>query len=396
MNRSKRRAHRSNQRFPVYHQIVFASVLFLAIPPAVMAQTSSSAPALSSEAKQHIEKIVACLPAPVRITGEKLTCPTLLERMAELKIPGVSVAVVHDGTIEWAQGFGVQEIAGKPVSPDTLFQAGSISKPIAAMAALHLVQQGKLLLDGDINKELTSWKVPASPDAPGAIVTMRELLTHTAGMTVHGFPGYATGSPVPTLVQVLDGAKPANTGPIRIETAPGTKWNYSGGGYTVMQQVLIDTSHQPFPKLLHGTVLAPMGMMHSTYEQPLPPALAASAAVPYAAKGERIPGGSHTYPEMAAAGLWTTPSDLGKYIIETQLSLQNKANHVLNRDWTQQMLTPGKGNWGLGVELGGSTANPYFTHGGVNEGFQSLFVGYEHHGDGAVVMTNAAGWFADR
>ena len=311
--------------------------------------------------------------------------------MADLKIPGVSVAVVHNGIIEWAQGFGVQEIGGAPVSSNTLFQAGSISKPLAAMAALHLVQQRKLTLDGDINQELTSWKVPASPAAPGAIVTLRELLTHTAGLTVHGFPGYEAGSPVPNLAQVLDGAKPANTRPIRIETVPGTQWNYSGGGYTVMQQLLIDASDEPFPKLLHNTVLAPIGMRHSTYEQPLPPELRASAATPYTGKGESVPGGAHTYPEMAAAGLWTTPSDLAKYIIETQLSLQNKANHVLTQELTQQMLTPGKGNWGLGIEIGGSTSHPYFTHGGVNEGFQSLFVGYEHNGDGAVVMTNAAG-----
>jgi CubicO group peptidase (beta-lactamase class C family) len=158
-----------------------------------------------------------------------------------------------------------------------------------------------------------------------------------------------------------------------------------------MQQLLIDVSRESFPKLLRDTVLAPIGMSHSTYDQPLPPELRASAATPYMAKGERIPGDAHTYPEMAAAGLWTTPSDLAKYIIETQLSLQNKANHVLSRDFTAQMLTPGKGNWGLGVELGGSASNPYFTHGGVNEGFQSLFVGYEHTGEGAIVMTNAVG-----
>ena len=356
-----------------------------------MGQTPPGASALPSEAGGHLEKIVACLSGPVIVKGDKPSCSTLLARMAELKIPGVSIAVVHNGVIEWAQGFGVEQIGGKPVSSNTLFQAGSISKPLAAMAALHLVQLGKLSLDGDINKELTSWKIPASPAAPGAVVTLRELLTHTAGLTVHGFPGYAAGSPIPALKDVLDGTKPANTAPIRIEAVPGSRWNYSGGGYTVMQQTLLDVSHEAFPKLLHDTVLAPIGMTHSTYDQPLPPEFQSSAATPYTSKGEPIPGGAHTYPEMAAAGLWTTPSDLARYIIETQLSLQNKANHVLSRDFTEQMLTPGKGNWGLGVEIEGSPSNPYFTHGGVNEGFQSLFVGYEHNGDGAVVMTNAAG-----
>jgi CubicO group peptidase (beta-lactamase class C family) len=311
--------------------------------------------------------------------------------MAEQHVPGVSIAVIHHGVIEWARGFGVATIGGSPVTPATLFQAGSISKPLAAMAALHLVQQNKLSLDADVNTKLTTWKVPASPAAPGATVTLRELLTHTAGFTVHGFPGYAANEPVPTLVQVLNGEKPANTPAIRLESIPGSKWNYSGGGYTVMQQLLLDVSGEPFPKLLHNTVFAPIGMVHSTEEQPLPPSLRSTAATPYQADGQPIPGGAHTYPELAAAGLWTTPSDLAEYVIENQESLQGKANHVLSTEMTRQMMTPGKGNWGLGLEIGGSPANPYFSHGGVNEGFESLFVAYENNGEGAIVMTNAQG-----
>ncbi|WP_213804072.1 serine hydrolase [Granulicella sp. dw_53] len=140
-----------------------------------------------------------------------------------------------------------------------------------------------------------------------------------------------------------------------------------------------------------STVLGPIGMTHSTYEQPLPPSLMADAAIPYMTDSHPVPGGAHTYPEMAAAGLWTTPSDLAKYLIEVQRSLMGQSNHVLNSAMTTAMLTPGKNHWGLGVEVGGSDAKPYFTHGGVNEGFQSLFVAYEKDGDGAVVMTNAAG-----
>ena len=246
-------------------------------------------------------------------------------------------------------------------------------------------------LDSDVNASLSTWKIPPSPAAAGATVTLRELLTHTAGFTVHGFPGYAANAPVPTLVQVLNGEAPANTPPIRLESVPGSKWNYSGGGYTVMQQLALDVAKEPFPKLLHDTVLVSIGMTHSTYRQPLPSDLRATAAMPYTADGAAVPGGPHTYPEMAAAGLWTTPSDLARYIIEIQQSLQGRANHVLSQTLTQQMLTPGKGNWGLGLEIGGSSAKPYFSHGGVNEGYESLFVAYEHDGDGAVVMTNAQG-----
>jgi CubicO group peptidase (beta-lactamase class C family) len=313
------------------------------------------------------------------------------ERMTALHVPGVSVAVIHHGVIEWAQGFGVMSVGGPPVTAETLFQAGSISKPVAAMAALHQVQIGKLSLDADVNTLLTSWKLPDAPIAGGKPVTLRELLTHTGGTTVHGFPGYATDAPVPSLVQVLDGEKPANTPAIRIEAAPGSKWNYSGGGYTIMQQMLIDVTKEPFPKLLHDTVLAPIGMTHSTYQQPLPEAMRASAAAPYEADGKPVPGGAHTYPERAAAGLWTTPTDLSRYLIEVQRSLKGNANHVLSQQMTKQMLTPGMGQYGLGLAIGGSAANPYFGHGGVNDGFECTMSAYELDGEGAVVMTNAQG-----
>jgi len=208
---------------------------------------------------------------------------------------------------------------------------------------------------------------------------------------VHGFPGYAAGDPVPTVVQVLNGEKPANTPAIRLMSVPGAVWNYSGGGYTVMLQLVLDVAKEPFPKLMRDTVLGPIGMTHSTYEQPLPEAMRATAAVPYRANGTAVPGGAHTYPELTAAGLWTTAGDLARYIIENQQSLQGKANHVLSKEMTEQMMTPGKGNWGLGVEIGGKAENLYFSHGGVNEGFEALFVGYEKNGEGAAVMTNAQG-----
>lgn len=367
-------------------RVVASFLLIFTSPALLLAQAPTS-----SNTGELIHKIESCLPAPVAIKGEPPSCTPLLLRMAQLHIHAVSIAVVHNGVIEWARAYGTASPSGAPVTPDTIFQAGSISKPVAAMAALHLVQEGSLSLDENVNAKLTSWHIPDSAAAPGAVVTLRELLTHTAGMTVHGFPGYAAGAPVPTLVQVLNGEKPANTAPIRIETPPNTKWNYSGGGYIIMQQLLLDVSHQPFPKLLHDTVLAPIGMNHSTYDQPLPALMQSNAAAPYDINGTPIPGGAHTYPEMAAAGLWTTPSDLGRYIIENQLSLKGQANHVLSKAMTKQMMTPGKGSWGLGVEIGGSPSDPYFEHGGVNEGFEALFVGYENHGDGAAIMTNAQG-----
>jgi CubicO group peptidase (beta-lactamase class C family) len=348
-------------------------------------------PAETPEIARHIRHVEAGLIGGIVLKDDAHATHNLADRMKELNVPGVSIAVIHHGAIEWARGFGVAKVGGDPVNADTMFQAGSISKPLAAMAALKLVEQGKLSLDADINTELTSWKFPADPIAAGKPVTLRQLLTHTGGTTVHGFPGYASTDKAPTLVQVLNGEKPANTPAIRSEAAPGAKWNYSGGGYTIMQQAVIDVTKEPFPKLLHDTVLAPIGMKHSTYEQPLPREFERFAATPYRGDGKPVEGGAHTYPEMAAAGLWTTPTDLAHYAIEVVRSLNGKANHVLSQEMTRQMLTAGMGHWGLGLEIGGSDANPYFSHGGANEGFRNNFVAYEKSGEGAVIMTNGDG-----
>lgn len=359
----------------------------------LIVQTGSTAAqtAVTPDIQQRIDRVTACLMTRVIEKDDTQACRKLEQRMAAFHVPGVSIAVIHNGAIEWAQGFGVAQLGAGPVTAQTLFQAGSMSKPVAAMAALRLVEQGKLSLDSDVNRALTSWKIPQSAAAPDAVVTLRQLLTHTAGLTVHGFPGYASDAALPTLVQILDGEKPANTAPIRLEAAPGSRWKYSGGGYTVMQQLLLDVSHQPFPKLLHDTVLAPIGMTSSTYEQPLPVDLRSSAATPYKASGMPIEGGFHTYPEMAAAGLWTTPTDLARYVIEIQQSLRGNANHVLSADMTREMLVPGQGQYGLGPSIGGASDNPYFAHGGVDEGFEGEFVAYRQSGDGAVIMTNAQG-----
>jgi CubicO group peptidase (beta-lactamase class C family) len=351
--------------------------------------SSSAQPDSSSAVQTRIQHIENGIVPLVIIKGQAAVKVTLAERMAALHVPGVSIAVIHDGAIAWARGFGVSKVDGDAVTPDTLFQAGSISKPLTALAVLHLVQLGKLDLDTDVNRYLKTWKLPDNNFTEQKKVTLRELLSHTAGMTVHGFPGYASGAPVPTLVQVLNGEPPANTPAIRVDTVPGTLWRYSGGGYVVMQQVLGDLTGEPFPKLMHDVVLAPAGMAHSTYEQPLPAGRLAQAATPYDQNGKPIEGGAHTYPEMAPAGLWTTPSDLARYAIEVQNSLAGKSNRVLSKSMTAEMLKPGGlGNYGLGPHLGGDAANPYFDHGGADAGFLSNLFAY-NHGDGVVIMTNS-------
>ena len=307
--------------------------------------------------------------------------------MAALHVRGVSIAVIHDGKVEWAKGYGVASIGGAPVTPETLFQAASISKPVTAMAVLHLVQTGKLNLDTDVNQYLKSWKVPANDFTKKTKITLRELLSHTAGMTVHGFPGYASDAPIPTLVQVLNGAKPANSPAIYVDIAPDSEWRYSGGGFVVTQQLLLDVTGKPFPTFMKETVLGPAGMTHSTYEQPLPKSRMGEAAMPYDSNGQASPGGPHVYPEMSAAGLWTTPSDLGRFAIELQNALAGKSS-VLSAATAKEMLAQIKGNWGLGIGVGGGATHAYFQHSGANDGFQCNMVAYDS-GDGVAIMTNS-------
>ncbi|MGC2777953.1 MAG: serine hydrolase [Bradyrhizobium sp.] len=345
----------------------------------------------SSDIERSIEEACGCLVSKVVDSNDPYPCRSLQERMAAEHVPGVSIAVIHGGVIAWARGFGVARPGGEPVTAETMFQAGSISKPVAAMAALRVVEQGGLSLDADVNQALISWKIPASTAAPSAVVTLRELLTHTAGLSVHGFPGYSAGVPAPTLVQVLDGASPANTAAVRLEAVPGAQWKYSGGGYTVMQQLLIDVTRRPFAELLRDTVLVPAGMTRSTYQQPLPIELHAGVASPYQADGSPVPGGAHVYPELAAAGLWTTPTDLARLVIAIQRGLRGEPSCVLSQEMIRQMLVAGTGGYGLGWQVGGAPDQPFFAHGGVNEGFESSLAAYQRIGEGVVVMTNAQG-----
>ena len=360
--------------------------------PSKSAEARPGAVESRADVSERIKRIENGLLPPIIIKGRPAVQSTIAERLAFHKVPGVSVAVINDGAIEWARGYGVVEAGtAQQVTPDTLFQAASISKPVAAMGALRLVEEGKLSLDEDVNKKLVSWKVPENDFTKEKKVTLRGLLSHTAGMTVHGFPGYASDAPVPTLVQLLNGEKPANTKPIRVDVVPGSLWRYSGGGISVMQQMVIDVTGKPFPQFMQKEVLDKLAMKHSTYEQPLPKTLSSNAATAHDEKGEKLKGRWHTYPEMAAAGLWTTPSDLARFAIEIQKSKAGKSNKVLSADMTNQMLTVVKSDYGLGVGLKGAGKGLSFAHGGSNEGFRCFLFAYAETGQGAVIMTNGEG-----
>jgi CubicO group peptidase (beta-lactamase class C family) len=337
----------------------------------------------SEDRVEHVEN--GLLPAAF-VKGSNATPMKLADRMFVYQVSAVSVAVIHDGKIDWARGFGVSKLGGAPVTAETLFQAGSVSKPLTAFAALRLAQAGQLDLDADIHRYLKSWKLPANRfHRP---VTLRELLTHTAGTNVPGFPGYAAGEAVPSLQQIIDGIPPSNTPPVRVDIEPDTQWRYSGGGYAIVQQVLLDVSGKPFPELMNELTLAPIGMTRSTFRQPLPAKLLAETATPYADSGEQVPGGPHTYPEMAAAGLWTDPTDLARFAIAAQHALSGSPDALLSPRLARDMVATRFGKRGTMFGVGGSDTDPYFAHSGEDAGYVTYLVAYENRGDGAVVMTN--------
>jgi CubicO group peptidase (beta-lactamase class C family) len=321
----------------------------------------------------------------VIIHGEQHPPVSLADRMAQLNVNAVSIAVVRDRKLDWARAYGFADKERKiAATPDTLFQAGSISKPLTALAALRRIDAFQLDLDRNVNIYLKSWKLPDNEFTSIHKVTVRNILNHTAGLTVWGFPGYSRDTKVPTTVEVLDGK--GNTPAVRVWKQPDLSWRYSGGGYTILQLLLSDQSGLSFPVLMRESVLIPLGMNHSTYEQPLPADLRRLAASGYDRDGKKVEGDWHVYPEMAAAGLWTTPRELAKYIIAIQHS--NLApTHLLSPELLHAMLKPGMNNHGLGPVI---TADGLrFGHGGADEGFQAEVTGFLDGRGGVVIMANS-------
>lgn len=317
---------------------------------------------------------------------------TLDEAMRKIGVPGASIAVIQDFRIQWTRGYGVADVVtGAKTTPDTLFQAASISKPIAAMAVLRAVQDGRFTLDQDVNQHLASWKVPAGEMTARQPVTLRGLLSHTSGTDDgFGFPGYPPGAPLPTPVQILNGEAPSNVGPVLVTRPPLTAYKYSGGGLTLVQLLMIDVLKRPFQDVMRDSVLTPLGMTHSAYEQPLSPERDRAAARGHDRNGAARDVKWHVYPELAAAGLWTTAPDLARFGIEIQQSLQGRSNKVLNRAMASEMASPvGVGPFAIGMELAKSGEGWYLVHGGSNWGFQCLVYVHKLKGYGFAAMTNS-------
>lgn len=375
-------------------RLLLLALIFSTLPLANRGQTfaqsnsnTKSEADTNSSVNARIKRVEQGLLPAVLIKGDPAW--SIAERMKFYQAPGLSVAVIKDFKIDWAKSYGVKDIdTNEPVTTETLFQAGSISKSVNAMVAMKKVEQGKLSLDEPINNKLVSWKLPENEFTAKKKVTLRNLLSHTAGTTVHGFPGYAVTAKVPTVPQVLDGTSPANTAPVRVDFEPGSKFRYSGGGTTISQLALVDIEKKPYPQIAKETVLDPLQMTNSTYNQPLPGDWRKQAASGHRQDGSLVDGKIHIYPEMAAAGLWTTPTDLAKFAIEMQLSLAGKSNTVLSKASVETMTTSLIDNVGLGFFIETRGKALYFGHNGADEGFRAELMVSRDKGYGVVAMAN--------
>ena len=368
----------ANAGLSLKHRLANMKMLLLMICLAATTAVAAAAPPVIASMEQSVSPLVV-------IQGEQHSPVSLAMRMSQLNVNAVSIAVVRDRKLDWARAYGFADKERKIAArPDTLFQAGSISKPLTALAALRRIDAFQLDLDRNVNIYLKSWKLPDNEFTSIHKVTVRNILNHTAGLTVWGFPGYSRDTKIPTTVEVLDGN--GNTPAIRVWKQPDLSWRYSGGGYTILQLLLSDQSGLSFPVLMRESVLIPLGMYHSTYEQPLPGDLRSLAASGYGGDGKKVEGDWHVYPEMAAAGLWTTPRELAKYVIAVQNANLGPTN-LLSPELVHAMLTPGMNNHGLGPVI---TADGLrFGHGGADEGFQAEVTGFLDGRAGVVVMANS-------
>jgi CubicO group peptidase (beta-lactamase class C family) len=344
--------------------IVIATSLFLS-PPAFAA--------VSSDIESNLS---------ITIGGAEKQV-SLAEAMAALNIPAVSIALIDQDRISFARAYG------DGVTPDTLFQSASLSKFVAAVGAMRLVDQKRLSLDTDVNAALTSWKVPANAFDKDHPVTLRGLLSMTGGIGVPGFIGYELGVPLPTLTQILNGAPPANCPPVTVIGVPGSAYQYSGGGYEIMEALIVDTLHALFPEAMDALVLKPAEMSHSTFAQPLPPELAGDAARGHHGDGKELPG-VRVCPEHAAAGLWSTPSDLANLLLLVGRAWRGESRLFLAPKTSREMLTPQNGGpYGLAATIRDIEGTLVLMKRGQNVGYQGYLVLLPTEGQGLVVMTNS-------
>jgi CubicO group peptidase (beta-lactamase class C family) len=357
--------------------------------------------------KEIIFTAVGLAAEPVQFVARRVTRPdtrvgsvsdaALMEQLLkQANVPGVSIAIIEDFKVARAVAYGVADsVTRTPVTTRTMFQAGSISKPVAAMASLKAVQEKRFTLDQDVNTILKSWKLPVGEFTKAGPVTPRMLMGHVSGTgDGFGFPGYGPGVLLPTLPQILDGVPPSNTRAVRLERAPMTAEEYSGGGVMVQQLALMDAVGKPFAQIARQWIFDPLEMTDSTFDQPLPVSRHQQAARAHTATGGKPQSSEpwRVFPEQAAAGLWTTPTDLARFAIDVQLALHGRPSRVLLPAVAREMVTPiGVGGYAVGFAVLRQGEGWYFMHNGSTFGFRASLYAHTTKGYGAAIMTNGAG-----
>lgn len=313
----------------------------------------------------------------------------LPDLMGIYRIPGVSVAVARLDGRAWCSGYGTTGAGRRDhVSRRTVFQACSISKHVTAFGALRLVADGVLALDADIGGYLAAWQLPGGGGWRPR-VTPRQLLAHTAGLSYNWFRGYDPGEPAPSLLQTLRGEAPANTPPVRPGLLPGSRFRYSGSHYAVLQLLMAEVTATPFDELMRTLVLEPAGMSGSSFSQQFPRQRPGEVALGHHVTGTPVPGGWRVLPEMAGAGLWTTPADLTRLELEIVRAAAGESR-LLGRDLAGQMLTPQvPGGMGLGTEIDTSAGYLRFGHTGGNVGYSCFSFAWPAAGAAVAVMANS-------
>jgi len=339
------------------------------------------------------EKLASHLLPIVAVEGESLHY-AMNERLAHYHCPGVGVAVIDNGDLAWSAGYGlIEENKPEPVCAETMFSGASISKPVAAVLALQYVERGVFDLDTDVNRYLKSWQVPENEFTRQAPVTLRWLLCHKAGTTIHGFGRYSPSRPLPRAIDILSKVvkfdKHETLG-VTVDKVPGGSTRYSGGGTTIVEQMLEDVSGKRFHDLARENIFEPLGMRRSTFVMPLPAEYHAVTAVGHE-DGQVLPEKFTCVPAIAAGALYTSPEDYARFMIACRNAYLGRPSAILGRDMAEQMMTTqgGRGEFGLGWEIFGSGPNRRFGHGGSNDGYQCDATCYLQDGKGAVVMTNA-------
>ena len=340
--------------------------------------------------KQRIEAVEDHLARYVILKGSDRPYMQLASQMESLHVPAVSMAATRNGQIDWAKAYGVTSLEDPKATAHTLFGAASISKPVTAVGVLKLVEESRIDLDTDVNRYLKRWKIPDNTFTNEKKVTVRELLNHTSGIGTHNGELYDPIQPIPTFLQLLDGEKPAKTPPVRVEALPGTTFAYANGNYLVLALLVEDVTGETFEQYMKHAVLDPIGMKDSTFDSPLPSSWSSRAATGYWEDGKTaVPPEKFVEPNLAAGGLWTTPTDLAKFLIEIQREYEGTSHKVLQQKTVQMLAKPGLVSWGLGFRAGGRPDNPVLSHEG-SAAFQDAMLIYLH-GNGFVVMTSGGG-----